>query len=70
VSKPEKQMTGPHFIYFGVALWVLALILLHFPGGIPSGRRIEGLAILGIPAGIVFIIIGVIMVIVKWIRKK
>ena len=36
MSKPEKQTTGPHFIYLGAAFWVLALILLHWPGGSPQ----------------------------------
>jgi hypothetical protein len=68
VSKSEPQMTGPHFIYFGVVLWVFALILLHLPGGMPTSGRAEGLALLGIPVGIVCIIVGVIMVIRKRFR--
>jgi hypothetical protein len=68
VSKSEPQMTGPSFIYVGVGLWVIALILLHLPGGMPTSGRAEGLALFGIPAGIVCIIVGVIMVIRKHLR--
>jgi membrane protein DedA with SNARE-associated domain len=70
VSKPEKQMTGPHFIYLGAALWVLALILLHWPGGMPTRGKAEAIAILGIPIGIVCILIGVIMIIWKLVRRQ
>jgi hypothetical protein len=70
VSKSEPQMTGPTFIYLGIGLWVIALILLHLPGGRPSSGRLETLALFGIPGGIVCIVVGVIMVIRKRLRRR
>ena len=61
--KAEKQMTGSTFIYAGLALCAIAVILIALPGDPPSSGKAEWLTLFGIPGGVVCIIIGAVMVI-------
>ena len=63
MATSNTQMTGPRFIYLGLGLCALALVIIALTGGEPSGGRAETLAIFGIPGGVVCIVIGIIMMI-------
>ena len=70
MATSNKQMTGSMFIYLGLGLCALALVIIALTGGEPSGGRTETLAIFGIPGGVVCIVVGIIMMIRERRRRR